>query len=80
MKCVAYCRVSTDHDDQKTSIETQKLYYTELFSHPAPVGMLYKKDGTKEKLLGIFADEGISGTSLKRREAFSTGLWPNMPA
>lgn len=72
--CVAYARVSTDKEDQKNSIEAQRQYYTSLFSmegyNPANVGMLYKKDGTRENLLGIFADEGISGTSLNRRESF----------
>lgn len=74
--CVAYCRVSTDHTDQKNSLEAQKAFYTNLFAsnnyNPAKVGMLYKKDGTVEQLNSIFADEGISGTSLKRREAFNT--------
>ena len=74
--CVAYCRVSTSTKDQNNSIEAQKKYYTELFTNkdynPANVGMLYKKDGTKGKLMGIFADEGISGTSLKHRQAFNT--------
>lgn len=73
-RCVAYCRVSTNHDDQKNSLEAQKAYYTEIFKkekyNPAKVGVLYKKGGVKEKINGIFADEGISGTSLKRREAF----------
>lgn len=75
-RCVAYCRVSTKSDDQVNSIEAQKAYYTELFKkggyNPAEVGILYKKGGVKEKINGIFADEGISGTSLKRREAFKT--------
>lgn len=72
--CVAYCRVSTDSDEQLSSIENQKEHYNELFKkegyNPANIGMLYKKDGTKEKVKGIFADEGISGTSLKNRKAF----------
>lgn len=77
MRCVAYCRVSTDHEEQKTSIEAQKKHYSDLFKtegyQPAEVGMLYRKDGTSLKLKdGIFADEGISGTSLLRREAFNT--------
>lgn len=76
--CVAYCRVSTDSDDQRNSIEAQKDYYINLFSqdgyNSANVGMLYKKNGTEEKITGIFADEGISGTSLNRREAFKTML------
>jgi len=74
-RCVAYCRVSTDHKDQKNSIEAQKRNYMELFSNieynPAPCGMLYKIDGTTEPIIGIFADEGRSGTSLKNRNAFN---------
>ena len=42
--CVAYCRVSTDHEDQKNSIEEQKKQWLELFSqvgyYPAKVGLL----------------------------------------
>ncbi len=74
-KCVAYCRVSTAKDDQKNSIEAQKAYYLNKFKsegyNPADVGFLYKKGGNKEQLTGIFADEGISGTSLKNRNAFN---------
>ena len=76
--CVAYCRVSTDHEDQKNSIEEQKKQWLELFSqvgyYPAKVGLLYKKDGSKQIVHGIFADEGISGTSLRNRKAFETML------
>lgn len=76
IKCVAYCRVSTKSDDQKNSLEAQKAYYLNKFNsegyNPAKVGLLYKKGGVKEKINGIFADEGISGTSYKRREAFKS--------
>lgn len=76
MICVAYCRVSTDKAGQLTSMDNQRKHYTELFKkegyNPSNVGMLYKKDGTKEKLKGIFADEGVSATSLKSRQAFNT--------
>lgn len=79
MKCVAYCRVSTDTTDQLNSFENQKKHYLEMFEKnnrlsPAPCGMFYKKQGKQEERLynadGIFADEGISGTKLKNREAF----------
>lgn len=59
-KVVAYCRVSTDHEDQKNSLENQRLYFEEF------VGQ--HKDW---KLVEIYADEGISGTSLKKRNAFN---------
>lgn len=59
-KVVAYCRVSTDHEDQKNSLENQRLYFEEYVSQ--------HKDW---KLVEIYADEGISGTSLKKRNDFN---------
>ena len=55
----AYCRVSTDREDQNNSFESQKQY----FEH-------YIQQQPGWKLSGIFADEGRSGTSVKKREAF----------
>lgn len=76
--CVAYCRVSSIHDTQLNSLDNQKLYYMEKFAQegykPAKVGALCRKDGTSEPLQAIFADEGISGTSLKNRLAFDAML------
>lgn len=77
MRCVAYCRVSTDDEDQLNSFQNQREHYSKLFLEnamysPAKCGMLYRKGqapGYNED--GIFADEGISGTKLKNREAFS---------
>lgn len=77
MRCVAYCRVSTDDDDQINSFKNQMEYYSKLFCEdpkytPAKCGMLYRKG--QEPIYnedGIFADEGISGTKLKNREAFN---------
>lgn len=55
----AYCRVSTDSKDQLASYELQCQYYKEYVSkHPG--WQLYE----------IYADEGISGTSTKKRAAF----------
>ena len=55
-----YVRVSTDDPRQTTSFELQKQYYDEFVKrHP------------KWKLVKIYADEGISGTSLKHRDAFN---------
>ena len=52
-------RVSTDDVRQTTSFELQKKYYEDfVVKHP------------KWKLVKIYADEGISGTSLKHRDAF----------
>ena len=56
----AYCRVSTDNEEQLTSFELQKEHYQHLVGqHP------------NWNLLHIFADEGISGTSLKNRVEFN---------
>ena len=55
----AYCRVSTDSDDQINSFLTQVRYYTELA----------REDPTLE-LVDIYADEGITGTCMNKREEF----------
>ncbi|GFI16418.1 transposon gamma-delta resolvase [Lachnospiraceae bacterium] len=61
MKRVAvYCRVSTDKDDQANSFESQKRYFKEYIDRN-PEWELYQ----------IFADEGISGTSTKKRRDFN---------
>lgn len=55
-----YVRVSTDDIRQTTSYELQKKYYEDFVNrHP------------NWTLIGIYADEGISGTSLKHRDAFN---------
>ena len=59
IRVAAYCRVSTDRDAQESSYEIQKEHYQELID---------KTPGWC--LAGIYADEGISGTSVKHREAF----------
>lgn len=59
-KTCAYCRVSTDHDEQLSSFELQQEHYKQLVSnHP------------NWDLKHIFADEGISATSLKNRDEFN---------
>ena len=55
----AYCRVSTDSEEQMTSFKLQKEHYEQLSSHHS-----------NWRLLHIFADEGISGTSQKHRKEF----------
>lgn len=56
----AYCRVSTDNDEQLSSFELQQAHYRQLVhDHP------------NWELKRIFADQGISGTSLKNRDAFN---------
>lgn len=59
LRTAAYCRVSTDREEQLTSYKTQVAYYTYLIL----------KDPRYE-FAGIFADEGISGRSLKNRTDF----------
>ncbi len=54
-----YVRVSTDDPRQTSSFELQKGHYTEMLNRHK-----------NWKLVHIFADEGISGTSLKHRDAF----------
>lgn len=59
LKVAAYCRVSTDDEDQLNSYRTQKTYYTEFI-----------KKNPKWRFAGIYADEGISGTLVKKRDDF----------
>lgn len=56
-RLAAYCRVSTDSLDQKNSFEAQIKYYSD-----------YVKLNPQYELVDIYADEGITGTSLKKRE------------
>ena len=59
LRVAAYCRVSTNHADQENSYETQVRYFSELFDN-----------SSTQQLVGIYADEGISGTSLDSRVSF----------
>ena len=59
LRVAAYCRVSTDSDEQESSYEVQCTHYHALITK-----------NTNWTLAGIYADEGISGTSLKHRESF----------
>lgn len=60
LKVAAYCRVSTDSDEQAGSYEVQVQHYTEYIGR--------NKDW---ELAGIYADDGISGTNTKKREGFN---------
>ncbi len=60
LRVAAYCRVSTDSDEQAGSYETQVNHYTEYIGR--------NKDW---ELAGIYADDGISGTNTKKREGFN---------
>ena len=59
IKVAAYCRVSTDHDDQVESFKTQDNYYHELINN-----------NPDWEYAGIFSDYGKSGTTVKKREGF----------
>lgn len=59
LRVAAYCRVSTDDEEQLTSYEAQKTYYTDK--------IMTNHEWT---MAGIFADEGITGTSARKRPEF----------
>ena len=60
LRVAAYCRVSTDSDEQATSYDAQIEHYTAYINgHP------------DWELAGIYADDGISGTNTKKREEFN---------
>ncbi len=56
----AYCRVSTDDVNQTSSYELQKNHYEDMI-----------KEHPSWELIEIYADEGISGTSLRKRDSFN---------
>ncbi|WP_295749017.1 recombinase family protein [uncultured Oscillibacter sp.] len=60
LRVAAYCRVSTDSEDQLTSYTAQKEYYTQKI-----------EENPDWELAGIFADRGITGTSMKKRAEFN---------
>ncbi|WP_235860806.1 recombinase family protein [Peptoniphilus porci] len=59
-RVAGYARVSTDSDEQFTSYEAQVDYYTD-----------YIKKRADWEFVGIYTDEGISGTNTKYREGFN---------
>ena len=58
-RAAAYCRVSTDKEDQLNSFESQKAFFSEYIA---------RQSGWT--LAGVYADEGITGTSALRRAGF----------
>ena len=60
LRVAAYCRVSTDSDEQATSYEAQVSHYTEQITR-----------NSEWAFAGIYADDGISGTNTKKREEFN---------
>lgn len=60
IRVASYCRVSTDQEDQANSFVSQQLYFRQYVQRQ-PDWELYE----------IYADEGITGTSTKKRAAFT---------
>ena len=60
IRVASYCRVSTDKDDQANSFESQQRYFRAYIDRQ-PEWELYQ----------VYADEGITGTSTKKRAAFN---------
>ena len=59
IRVAAYCRVSTDSLDQANSFFAQVRYYSDYISH-----------NDKMTLVDIYADEGITGTEIAKRDEF----------
>ena len=60
LQVAAYCRVSTEEEEQQSSYEAQCSYYTDkIMTNP------------EWTMAGIFADEGITGTSTRKRDDFN---------
>ena len=60
LRVAAYARVSSDSEDQLNSLAVQVDYYTHLI-----------QENPNWEFAGIYTDEGITGTSTKRREQFN---------
>ena len=58
-KVVAYCRVSTDSENQANSLENQQTYFQNVLEHSKNC-----------KLINIYADRGLTGTKLNNRPEF----------
>lgn len=59
LRVAAYCRVSTDHEEQETSMENQIAYYEDLI-----------RSNPEWEYAGVFYDDGISGTQDDTRPGF----------
>lgn len=60
LRVAAYARVSTEQDEQQSSYEAQVNYYTHFI-----------QNNSDWKFVGVFADEGITGTNTKKRDGFN---------
>lgn len=63
IRVAAYCRVSTDSADQANSFASQQRFFREYISR-----------NPQWALSEVYADEGITGTSTRKREAFNRML------
>lgn len=59
-RVAAYARVSTGRESQQTSYAAQIAYYTD-----------YIREREDWSFAGVYADEGVTGTSIQKRKAFS---------
>ena len=59
IRCAAYCRVSSDSEDQLNSFKAQTRYYSQVF-----------ENSETEELIDIYADYGITGTREDKRDEF----------
>ena len=59
LRVAAYARVSTSFDDQRQSVESQKKHYTKKIL-----------ENSNWELVGIYCDDGVSGTSVNGRTGF----------
>ncbi len=59
VRAAAYCRVSTDSEDQSNSFSAQLKYYSD-----------YIKANPEMEFVDIYADEGITGTCVNKRDEF----------
>jgi len=60
LRVAAYARVSTEQEEQQSSYEAQVNYYT-----------AYIQNNPDWEFVGVFADEGITGTNTKKRDGFN---------
>ena len=59
-RVAAYCRGSTEFEEQESSYEVQVKHYTN-----------YIKSNPEWEMVEVYADDGISGTNTAKREAFN---------
>jgi site-specific DNA recombinase len=59
LRVAAYCRVSTDFEEQQASFMAQKAYYEKTLA-----------ENEDYLFIGIYADEGVTGTNVRKRDGF----------